>query len=89
MTQEVMGPGEDNCIANIWPGTVVRKSVEEVLANAALIAAAPVLYEALKEALAMAEDGFSFHPGWTDQRVCDHLRAALALAEGRPAPPQV
>jgi hypothetical protein len=56
----------------------------EFAANAHLIAAAPALYEAAKAALDFIVDdnpGGSAADGWI-AKICDDLRAALALARG-------
>lgn len=58
---------------------------EEIEANAALIAAAPDLLEACKEALSFSEtlNGGPFSEGLPSETE-SHLRAAIAKAEGKP-----
>lgn len=60
----------------------VIAQVEEGYANARLIAAAPLMLEALRAALAQTEDGL--HPSPCDVPDCwvEQTRAAIATAEG-------
>lgn len=79
------GPGSGICDCS--PGNP-DITVEEAMANARLIAAAPEMYEALKRSLAMmklvAEDysmGGNYSPKHIE--ILFSIRSAIAKAEGR------
>jgi len=84
----------DHCLSSsVWgqePGNQVAviggKSLQTMNANAALIAAAPAMYEALRQAYAhLAEMGCDCEEGQScgDCIVCQ-CETALAQAEGKP-----
>ncbi len=80
----------DHCLSSsVWgkePGNQVAviggKSLETMNANAALIAAAPAMYEAIKAALDYYRGVFTGNTV-TDEMMSSKLEQALAQAEGR------
>lgn len=78
---EIVANTGHRAVATVWTHvhTADRKEIalEEGVANARLIAAAPELLEACKATL--APDGMSVH---ATTRVIEMLRAAIAKAEG-------
>jgi len=83
----ICGPADDD-LANVYSSddSTVSISREETVANARLIAAAPNLLEAAKDALSgwryiRSQHGDLSGVGW--DRVEDALRAAIRAAEGK------
>jgi hypothetical protein len=79
---------ERPCIAHVMQCTVSPLDLrpdEESLANARLIAAAPLLYEALSELLAEANEDSPETGGMVLARMA-LAKAALALADGQEQP---
>ena len=59
---------------------IYGESLERVNANAALIAAAPAMYEALKALQSILKPDA---PGYAQSTQCQQVEAALAQAEGK------
>lgn len=69
--------------AHCWPTEIITQGSGRVDANAHLIAAAPDLLAALKDAADEVEDLRKYannHGGMIDDERCDYARAAIAKA---------
>lgn len=80
--------GGGYAIAAVWAGDARRRGQIMGLqdmhqANAALVSAAPELYESLAALLPLAEAYLSSAPSHPDNGKLEDARAALAKAEGR------
>jgi hypothetical protein len=68
--------------ASGYTGSPFFPSDEEAIANARLIAAAPELLEALKEAIETIKFLSTRDNSWGEQIVCEDLQAIVAKATG-------